>query len=389
MSGLAVLHSVITRPAGQSAPSALLGGRQEAIRQLIQDRWAEHGLSFRGNAPEHVISTRPARIQEKSVLFEYTVRFADPHPSLGLIAKIHRQSHPNEDHDLGLTPKAIREGRTEWEKLSSAYRHFAGRRDGLAVVRPVAYIEPYHALLVEKASGQELAKIMGTSAPYQKAALTRAGRWLSTFHELHALSNREWTLNSYTASLDVRRSKFISLAAPRGQWEALLDRVHASAGQLGSQPVPAAVLHGDFRLRHIWATPEGIEVLDLGNAHEGDCYYDVASLVVELMTVRLGRPLIGRRRVDEYIDAFLDAYFSGDTPPRVFWFYVIDRLFKKWGRWLSRWNHPSKQTSWSAAALHQCAQLIHGTSVANHLYVSPWFAARITESLGYANGRKR
>ena len=388
VAGLALAQAVVGKSAGQSSRSALLGSRQEAIRALIQDRWAEHGLSFQGKAPAHVISARPARIQEKSVLFEYKITFQTPQPPLGLIAKIHRQSRPNDDHDVGLTAKAIRDGQAEWHELTNAYRHFAGRADGLGVVRPVGYIEPYHALLVEKASGRELAKIIGRGASYQTAALARAGRWLSTFHGLQVLPNREWTSSWYTTNLNERRARFVSLGASRAQWEPLLDHVQAHAERLSPQPVPRSVIHGDFRLRHIWATPEGIEVLDLGNAHEGDRYYDVASLVVELMTVRLGRPLVGRQRIDEYIRAFLDAYFDGE-PPRVFWFYVIDRLFKKWGRWLSRWNRPGKQPWWSAATLQKYVRLVHGTSLANQLYVSPWFAARIKEALERADGAKR
>lgn len=366
--------------------SATLDGRQEAIRELIQDRWAEHGLAFQGNAPAQVVASRPARIQENSVLFEYAITFSDPQPPLGLIAKIHRQSGPESNIDLDLPAKSVREGRAEWEELSKAYRHFAQRTDGLGVVRPVGYIEPYHALLVEKASGRELAKIIGTTASDQTRALMRAGRWLSSFHKLHALPNRNWTSQWYASRLDERRTKFLSLGVSRGRWEPLLDHVQAQSERLSPQSIPCAMLHGDFRLRHIWATPEGIQVLDLGNAHEGDCYYDVASLVVELLTVRLGRPIAGRRRIDRYIRTFLDAYF-GAEPPGVFWFYVIDRLFKKWGRWMSRWNHPTKDAGW-AATLQQYVRLVHGTNVVNHLYVSPWFSARIMKALERADTRK-
>jgi hypothetical protein len=386
MGGLALLHSVIARPRGQSSSaSATLDGRQEAIRELIQDRWAEHGLSFHGNAPAQVVASRPARIQENSVLFEYAITFSDPQPPLGLIAKIHRQSGPESNIDLNLTAKSVREGRAEWEELSKAYRHFAERADGLGVVRPVAYIEPYHALLVEKASGRELAKIIGTTASDQTRALMRAGCWLASFHKLHA-SNRNWTSQWYASRLDERRAKFLSLGVSRGRWEPLLDRVQAQSERLLAQSIPCAMLHGDFRLRHIWATPEGIQVLDLGNAHEGDCYYDVASLVVELLTLRLGRPIAGRQRIDRYIRTFLDAYF-GAEPPGVFWFFVIDRLFKKWGRWMSRWNRPTKDAGW-AATLQQSLRLVHGTNLVNHLYVSPWFAARIMKALERADTSK-
>ncbi len=211
-----------------SSSAATLNGRQEALRELIQDRWAEHGLPFQGNAPARVVASRPARIQEHSVLFDYSITFLEPQPPLDLIAKIYRHSRPNNDIDLGLTDKSAREGRAEWEELSNAYRHFAERADGLGVVRPVGYIEPYHALLVEKASGHELAKIVGTPGSNQAPALMRAGRWLSRFHTLHALSNRNWTSEWYASRLDERRSRFLSLNVSRERWEPHLDRFRRS-----------------------------------------------------------------------------------------------------------------------------------------------------------------
>jgi hypothetical protein len=277
--------------------------------------------------------------------------------------------------------RAIEKGRIEWRELTKAYDHFATMTGGLRVVRPVGYIDSCHALLVKKAAGNELAKLIGARVSGETVALTRAGRWLSIFHAgLHELSDREWTPAWCAACLDERKARFVSQNAPRQLWEPLFDCVQAHAGRTPSRSVPRSMLHGDFRLRHIWATPEGIEVLDFGNAHEGDCYADVAALTVELMMVQFGRPIGARRRADVYLRAFLRAYFP-DGPPPVFWFYVIDRLFKKWGRWLVRWNSPAKE-AWLAATLQQCVRLVNGAALMNEVYVSRWFAGRILEALG-------
>jgi Ser/Thr protein kinase RdoA (MazF antagonist) len=334
-----------------------------------------------------VVASQPARVQQRSALFEYTIICANPSPSVALIAKIHRHARASEDPNVCVTA-AIEDGRAEWRELSNAYPYFASQGDGLGMVRPIAYIEPYHALLVKKASGHELAKVIAAGGSGVTPALARAGRWLSRFHAgLHALSSREWTPTWYATCLDARRSRFLSVEASRGLWEPLLDRVQANAQQVSPQSIPRSVLHGDFRLRHIWASPDSIEVLDFGNVHEGDCYADVASLVVELMMARLGRPFVSRRLVDEYIGTFLQAYFQGQ-PPRIVEYYVIDRLFKKWGRWLARWNNPTSE-AWWAATVQRWLQLAHATGVTNRMYVSRWFVARIREALARADESRR
>jgi Ser/Thr protein kinase RdoA (MazF antagonist) len=382
----ALSSSAVELSGERSTLSAWLGSRQEAIREVIQDRCAEYGFSSQGSTPAKVVASRPALLQHRSALFEYTITTATPHSPVGLIAKIHRHARVSEDPNLCVMA-AIEDGRAEWRQLSNAYPYFSAQANGLGMVRPIAYIEPYHALLVKKASGRELAKIIGAGGSDVMPALARAGHWLARFHGgLHPLSNREWTPAWYAECLEERRCRFLAVQASRGLWEPLLDRVHAHAQRLSLRSVPRSVLHGDFRLRHIWASPEGIEVLDFGNVHEGDCYADVASLVVELMMVRLGRPFVSRRLVDGYIETFLEAYFRAD-PPAIFEYYVIDRLFKKWGRWLARWNDPAKE-AWWAATVQRCLRLAHATGVTNQIYVSRWFVARIREALERADGVK-
>jgi Ser/Thr protein kinase RdoA (MazF antagonist) len=381
------LQTSIVQRRERLALSAWLGSREEAIRAVIQDRYAEYGLSSLKSFRAEVIVSKPARLQHRSALFEYAVSTPNPRSSVGLIAKIHRHARVSDDPNLCVTA-AIEDGRAEWRQLSNAYPYFAAQANGLGMVRPIAYIEPYHALLVQKASGRELAKIIAGGGPDVRPAIERAGRWLSRFHGgLHAVSNREWTPEWYGRCLDERRSRFLAVQASRGLWEPLLDRVAAHAQSLPPRSVPRSALHGDFRLRHIWASAEGIEVLDFGNVHEGDCYADVASLLVELMMVRLGRPFVSRRLVDGYIETFVEAYFQGSPPP-ILQYYVIDRLFKKWGRWLARWNDPAKE-AWWAAMLQRSLQFAHATGVTNYMYVSRWFTARIREALEHADKVRR
>jgi Ser/Thr protein kinase RdoA (MazF antagonist) len=363
-------------------PSIWVDSQQELIRLVIEDRRVEYGLALRTSDPTRVIASGPARVQKNSVLFEYAITVLQK--PMSIVAKVPRRSKAHDNVNPGTIANAIEKSRTEWRELSKAYPHFAALTGGLGVVRPVGYIESCYALLVKKASGCELAKIMGTDVRAETGALARTGRWLSIFHtELHELSNRQWTPAWYAACLEERKARFISQGAPRRLWEPLFAHVLAHAERTPSQPVPRSMLHGDFRLRHIWAASDGIEILDFGNAHQGDCYTDVATLVVELMMLQLGRPIGARRRMETHTGAFLEAYFGAEPPP-VFWFYVVDRLFKKWGRWLVRWNTPAK-AAWLPGMMQRCVRLLHGTSVTNDLYISRWFSSQILEALARAD----
>jgi hypothetical protein len=366
--------------------STSLHSRQQAIGRVIESRWRQYYPAVGTGSVPDVAPSGPARVKRYSVLFEYTITFAPPHPPVSIVAKIHRTSHGDRANQEAIVEDAGRRD-AEWAGLCRAYGHFAGRADGLGVVRPVDHLERYQAILVEKASGRDLGDIIKAGGPEGAAALERAGIWLAAFHrELHRETLREWTAHGYATALERRRSALLGLGVSPQVVDPLLDRVLATARWHSPAMVPCSVLHGDYKLKHIWATPGGIEVLDFGNTHEGDCYVDVAALLVESITWRLGRPWIGRRRLERHTRPFLHAYFGGDPPP-VFWLYVVESLLKKWSRRLVRWSG-GNSTPW-AVAVQQHVQRARAMTVTSHVYLNRWFAGQIREALDRAGSAGR
>jgi hypothetical protein len=363
-----------------------LRSRQQAIGRVIESRWRQYYPALAQGSAPLVDSSGPARVKRYSVLFEYTITFAPPHPPVAIVAKVHRASQGN-----GASQEAIVEDvdrrQAEWAGLCSAYEFFGERADGLRVVRPVDHLEQHQAILVEKASGRDLGEIIKTGGPEGPAALERAGLWLAAFHrELHHETRREWTADGYMAALERRRAALLGSGVSPQVVDPLLDRVLATARRHSPATVPCSVLHGDYKLKHIWATPAGIEVLDFGNTHEGDCYVDVAALLVESITWRLGRPWIGRTRLERHTRPFLQAYFRGDPPP-VFWLYVAESLLKKWSRRLVRWSG-GNSTPW-AVAVQQHVQRARAMRLTSHLYLNRWFAVQIREAFDRAGSAGR
>ena len=127
----ALPSSAVERSGERSTLSAWLGRGRKLSEEVIQDRCAEYSLSSQGSTPAKVVASRPARLQHRSALFEYTITTATPHSPVGLIAKIHRHARVSEDPNLCVMA-AIEDGRPEWRQLSNAYPYFfgAGQRSG-------------------------------------------------------------------------------------------------------------------------------------------------------------------------------------------------------------------------------------------------------------------
>lgn len=364
------------------AGTAWIQSRQETIREVIAHRWARY-YPGRSRRP-HVVVSGPTRLKSYSAIFEYAVIFPDAQPPAQIIAKIRRHARArNTASEGGVSETAVALGLREWEGMTSAYRYFASATDGLGVVRPLDYLDRHHVILVEKASGCDLGELVKAADPAASTALARAGCWLSHFHRgLHQIFNAEWSWPAYLARLELRRSRLVSQGVLPTVLDPLVRRAGDQAQRLSPVLVPRSVLHGDYKLKHIWATPDRIQVLDFGNVHPGECYADLAALLVELLAVRLGRPWVSRRRIGQYSGTLLHAYFAADPPP-VFWLYVVEGLFKKWSHRLARWSG-GDSTPW-AVTLQRCVARVHGAAPVNELYVNQWFTSQIMEALQLAS----
>ncbi len=315
------------------------------------------------------------RSQGFSVLFEYEVKC----PGLGskhVMAKVRRDSRYGPYRGAEIT-RARQLLRLEFKELSRAYQYFQALGGGLGVVRPFDYLEELNTVLIEKASGCDLGLLMNR---FDDAALveafTRCGKWLRAFHrEIHAEGTRAWIRQEYDLRLTKRRQGLVAQGVPATRLDSLLRLVADAGPVVGRHDVPWSILHGDYKLRHIWASQGSIQVLDFGNVHPGDCYVDVASFLVELSVLRLGSPWFDSKRVSRYSQAFLDAYFTGEPPP-LLGLYVAEALLKKWTRRLRTWSRTTM-----AARFQACAQKVGVASLVERVYIDRWFDARVRESL--------
>jgi hypothetical protein len=364
-------------PAGGRAVSAEAADQALAgeIAARIGERWSTY---FPANppVPSPDVVCRRTRPHAFSVLFEFEVRQADG-GTKRLIAKVRRDSRDGAYRRQDVTGAAPRLLQLEHDELSKAYAYFRALDAGLEVVRPLDHLEELNTIVMEKASGCELGLLNRFDDRALLVAFERCGRWLRAYHrEIHEADTRVWTPGEVDARLVQRRHRLLSEGVPAGHLDAVLDRIRRAAGACPQQPIPRSMLHGDYKLRHIWARPEAIQVFDFGNVHTGDCYGDVASFLVELTVLRLGAPWFDARKIARYSDAFLGEYFGTGPAAPLLQIYVAEGLLKKWVRRLRRWSRAGV-----VARAQACARKLGAASLVDRLYLDRWFEARIQESL--------
>ncbi|RPI56953.1 MAG: hypothetical protein EHM55_03530 [Acidobacteria bacterium] len=363
---------------GQAAsPAAADDNLEQKIRARIEKCWPKYFPSLATRPAPEIVCLRGADSRGFSVMFEYELKFARPR-SEHLMVKVRRDSKfgPYLPSEVTEAPELLRR---EFDELSRAHRYFERRGNGLRVVRPIEYCEDLNAVFIEKASGRDLGLVARTDEAASLAAFRRCGQWLRSFHvKVHKPRLRVWTLGEFEARLMKRREKLVALGVPAGQLDALFPHIVKAARACRQREVPCSLLHGDYKLRHIWASPDAIEVFDFGNVHPGPCYVDVAAFLVELSVLKLGHPWFETDRVRRYSETFLRAYFPMQPPPLLS-FYVVEALLKKWMRRRRTWSRTS-----AASTLHTCVRRMGAKSLVERWYLDRWFVARIRESLEMA-----
>jgi hypothetical protein len=371
MAGLASeqsLHGGITVPAVADDPL------EQKIRARIETCWPRYFPSLATRPAPEIVCERGARLRGFSVTFEYELKFERPR-SEHLFVKVRRDSRMGA-YLPGEVTQARELLRLEYEELSLAHAYFAGRGDGLSVVRPLDYCEDLNAVVIEKASGCDLGELARKDEAATLTAVRRSGQWLRAYHEkVHKARPRNWTHGEFDARLEKRRDKLVALGVPAHHIDPLLADVVKVARTCRQREVPCSMLHGDYKLRHIWASPGAIQVLDFGNVHVGPCYVDVAAFLVELSVMKLGHPWFDTERVRRYSETFLRGYFPSH-PPQLLGLFVVESLLKKWVRRRRTWSRASM-----GATLQTCVKRIGATSLVERWYLDRWFIARIRESL--------
>jgi hypothetical protein len=232
------------------------------------------------------------------VRFPQLVRLADPSYAASLIPGAHRppsvatmRYRPGQRHVLRYDLS------DEGAAFAKLYVDDAGRRAGLVgeavadavarlpalgATRPLAYLSPDRTLLTPAVAGAPLSR--RTAGGGAARRLRRAGELLAALHR--APPEERWAL--------VARDLDDEVAATSRACEhiaALLPSVAAAAAEVLQRArevyarVPGGettLVHGDFKLDHLWASRDRLTIIDFDSARVADPALDVGKLLADL-----------------------------------------------------------------------------------------------------------
>lgn len=378
---MAVTQTVTNTRTSESmkAEEPLLSALASELHVEVRQRWRTYYENRAGQGvPAITLTPRQCGF---SAIFRADLEFPEAPAHESIIIKIRREHKHGSFHRSDLTERTLALSRAEYNEHVRAHTFFEGKPDGLSVVRPLDFIESFNALVVEHAVGKDLSKLVARGSSLASASIDRCGHWWRLFHhDLHNSRDRAWDPHAVDAALERRLMRLRRIGAPADILETLQDEIRTAARRVPPVRVPVSLVHGDCKLRHVWATADGIQVLDFGNTKIGDSWIDPAALVVELSLYSLWS-----RRMDSALKAgdmrtLLRAYFGG-PPPAAFSLYVVDCLLKKWHRRLRSWGPGAGLTR-----LRQSLRTAGLDKPVERLYIDRWFTTQVRAWLAVAEG---
>jgi hypothetical protein len=315
-----------------------------------------------------------------SVILQVDLAFADG-SSERFMMKIRRQQKHGSFVRTELSEAILDSSREEYQQHRKAYEFFTGRQ-ALSVVRPLDFVESHNALVIAHAQGEDLNTLVKSRRPIASSALRLCGEWWRLFHrDLHRASERPWDPARIGAATEQRFIRLRKFGVPEPTLAAIGEEIYQAARRTKPVGVPVGLAHGDCKLRHVWATAEGIQVLDFGNAKVGDVWIDPAALVAELTLYSLWSTRFDTEDQVANIRALAESYFEGIVPA-AFGLSVVDVLLKKWHRRLRNWGP-------GAGLTHLRGSLRVGRldGYVDRLYIDRWFTEQVRAWVALAEGR--
>jgi hypothetical protein len=350
------------------------------LRSEILQRWRTY-YEDRASGGVPILTLTPRQCGF-SAIFRCDLSFPDANGRESLIIKIRRERRNGPFVRSELSDATMSLSRAEYKEHVRAHAFFAEDADGLSVVRPLDFIESFNALVVNHAVGMDLSKLVRAGSPIVPGAMRRCGAWWRQFHhDLHDSRGRAWNPETVDTAVDQRVLRLRGVGAPADVLMALREEICATARRVPSAQVPVSLVHGDCKLRHVWATAEGIQVLDFGNTKTGDSWMDPAALVVELSLYSLWSRRIDSGPQVPDIRTLVHSYFGGPPPPS-FSLSVVDCFLKKWHRRLRSWGAGPGMTR-----LRRSLQTAGLDKPLERLYIDRWFTTQIRAWLSLAEGR--
>ncbi len=217
----------------------------------------------------------------------------------------------------------------------------------LTAIRPVAYLSPWNALIIEELLSVSVQKLFVKSRlvldlynDKQKlaSALRRSGSWLQSFHQhLSQVILQPFDAPTMIEQVNGLITKLHEHVKYDDYFADLKTEFAIAARSLHQTGVPIAMIHSDFHLGNMLLdSQQRLAIIDVGGARSEAIYIDLAKVLTDL-TVRKQQVIshglfIRARALRYYEQVFLRAYFADDPEDalRFVGLYCARMVLNKW-----------------------------------------------------------
>ena len=191
----------------------------------------------------------------------------------------------------------------------------AARSDGLRTGRPRAYVSADNVVLYPLVSGTPISALLRSPDRATSMIMHRAGAALAALHRmpLDVVNLQVHSLEDEVQGI-VRASEPVRTLLPgtAGVIDAILDRVRMISERLPQEPPGFA--HGDFKADHLWATTEGLTLIDFDTCYLADPAIDMGKFLSDIHWWHDGR---GGSSFAAAQQEFLSGYSAGAPAERL------------------------------------------------------------------------
>ena len=258
-----------------------------------------------------------------------------------IYVKVHR--NPNAP-----PARVYRKARLEYDTLRHLHERFGGV-PGCAVVRPIAFLPEYLAVVTEAVAGDNLHRLIKRRAavwggPAGQATAVEhcrmAGVWLRHFRTITDQGRQEpLPLRQLLEWIEGDVALCVKLGLPASDGAGLVDCARARADLLRDRPFPVVGQHPDFQPDNVLVSPGGVTVLDFTSFQYGAPFSDVGRFVASLEFLAKS-PFYPRRRLRALAAAFQRGQSEGAAVPKpALVLYLIHHMVRA-ARTVGSWPRP-------------------------------------------------
>lgn len=216
-----------------------------------------------------------------------------------------------------------------------------------AAVSVIDVYEDIGAIVMTEASGAPLSGLVlravgrrtsGSATARLATALASAGAWLHRFQRLDLATQRTARFESRAEVVAMARD-IAAYLAPRTTRPAavrdVVERFSAAADDLLPEKIPTGLHHGDFAIRNLLISPEGIvTTIDALGRWRMPVYDDLARMIVAIETSRIQSSSFGLAlrpaQLTTMGDAILAGYGADEVDPAAVRVYAVLVLLDRW-----------------------------------------------------------